>query len=94
MNETYSKASYQLPNGTLKDKQIKELKQELHDKRVMVGAIDKRITENSISSDTWISLIRNRNEHLTRIEILKRKLYALQYTGKFNGTSIEPHFDY
>ena len=92
MKEIYSKASYQLPNGTLKDKQIKELKSELHDKRVMVAAIDKRVTENHINADTWMALIGNRNEHLTRIEIIKRKLYCLQYSGRFNGTSIEPHY--
>jgi len=84
------KATY-MTNGLIKQEQIRAMECEIHEKRVTIAAIQKRLIEDDISQESWTHLIHNRNHLLTRIEIVKRKLECLNSSGRFNGYSIEPH---
>ena len=72
-------------NFLLNTAELRCLKNELKEKRILIDLIEERIVQNGINPQTLNALMRNRTHLLCRIGIIKRKLAHYYDCGKFNG---------
>jgi hypothetical protein len=74
----------ELTNQAWALKQKRALKDELKAKRQKVSEIEEQIIATP-NTETWIALVRTRNELLTRIEIIKRIIECKKQTSRWLG---------